>query len=386
VIRTALEMLLGDRARYFGLVVGLAFAALLITQQASIFTGFTERTASWIRDTAQADLWIMDTQTEFTEDRKPIQSNALQRVRGVAGIEWAVPMYKAYIQVRLPDGTRRNVRMVGIDDATLAGAPPIMLEGRLEDLRQDRAVIVDVRDVNDALRLTRGMEGEGPRALRMGDRLDINDHDAVVVGVAKRSVEFFWDAVIYTTYSRALRMAPRERKLMTFVLARVSPGSDAKEVARRVEAATGLAAYTSEGFEELSKGFILRKTGILENFGVTIMLGFIIGVLVAAQMLHNFVVENQKSFAAMKAMGAGNGYLLRLVSVQVAFAAAMGLGIGLGIAAISGYFLEQSGLAFQMTWQVVVLGAVGILVCCLLAAVFSLRRVLSLDPAVVFKG
>jgi putative ABC transport system permease protein len=204
--------------------------------------------------------------------------------------------------------------------------------------------------------------------------------------VAKRSVEFFWDAVIYTTYSRALRMAPRERKLMTFVLARVSPGSDAKEVARRVEAATGLAAYTSEGFEELSKGFILRKTGILENFGVTIMLGFIIGVLVAAQMLHNFVVENQKSFAAMKAMGAGNGYLLRLVSVQVAFAAAMGLGIGLGIAAISGYFLEQSGLAFQMTWQVVVLGAVGILVCCLLAAVFSLRRVLSLDPAVVFKG
>ncbi|MFM7281475.1 MAG: ABC transporter permease, partial [Planctomycetia bacterium] len=175
-------MLLGDRARYFGLVVGLAFATLLITQQASIFTGFTERTASWIRDTGQADLWIMDTQTEFTEDRKPIQSNALQRVRGVAGVEWAVPMYKAYIQVRLADGTRRNVRLVGIDDATLAGAPPVMLEGRIEDLRQDRAVIVDVRDVNDALRLTRGLDGEGPRPLRMGDRIDINDHDAVVVG------------------------------------------------------------------------------------------------------------------------------------------------------------------------------------------------------------
>ncbi|MFM7283153.1 MAG: FtsX-like permease family protein, partial [Planctomycetia bacterium] len=93
-----------------------------------------------------------------------------------------------------------------------------------------------------------------------------------------------------------------------------------------------------------------------------------------------------KSFAAMKAMGAGNGYLLRLVSVQVGFAAVMGLGIGLGIAAVSGHFLEQSGLAFRMTWDVVVLGAAGILVCCLLAAAFSLRRVLKLDPAMVFKG
>lgn len=386
MIRTALEMLFGDRARYCGLVVGLAFAALLITQQASIFTGFTERTASWIRDTSQADLWIMDTQTEFTEDRKPIASNMLQRVRGVGGIEWAVPMYKAYIQVRLADGTRRNVRMVGIDDATLAGAPPRMLEGTMEDLRQDRAVIVDVRDVNDALRLTRGVEGEGPRALRVGDRLDINDHDAVVVGIAERSIEFFWDAVIYTTYSRALSMAPRERKLMTFVLAKVSPGADPAEVAERVRSVTGLAAYTSEGFEEVSKGFILRKTGILANFGITILLGFLIGVLVAAQMLHNFVVENQKAFAAMKAMGASNGYLLRLVSVQVGFAALMGFGIGAGLAAISGQVLAQSGLAFRMTWPVAALGGLGILACCLLAALFSLRRVLALDPAVVFKG
>ena len=72
-----------------------------ITQQGSIFAGFTDRTGSWIRDTAQADLWIMDPQVEFTEDRKAMLDNALLKVRGVEGIEWAVPMYKSYVQARV---------------------------------------------------------------------------------------------------------------------------------------------------------------------------------------------------------------------------------------------------------------------------------------------
>jgi hypothetical protein len=38
--RVALKMLTGDRLKYFGLIAGIAFAALLIAQQASILAGF----------------------------------------------------------------------------------------------------------------------------------------------------------------------------------------------------------------------------------------------------------------------------------------------------------------------------------------------------------
>jgi len=51
MIRIALRMLLGDKLKYAGLVAGLAFATLLITQQGSIFAGFVLRTGAWIRDT-----------------------------------------------------------------------------------------------------------------------------------------------------------------------------------------------------------------------------------------------------------------------------------------------------------------------------------------------
>ena len=91
----ALKMLVGDKLKYLSLVAGLAFAALLITLQASIFTGFSLQMGAWIRDTAVADLWVMDDQVNFVDDFKPIPETRLQRVRGIDGVEWAVPMFKS---------------------------------------------------------------------------------------------------------------------------------------------------------------------------------------------------------------------------------------------------------------------------------------------------
>jgi putative ABC transport system permease protein len=386
VIRIALRMLLGDKLKYAGLVAGLAFATLLITQQGSIFAGFVLRTGAWIRDTGQADLWVMDKQVEFTEDRKTMLDSSLLRVRGVEGVEWAVPMYKAYMPCRLSDGTRVVVRVIGLDDATLLGAPPIIESGALEALRQDRAVLIDAADAQDELAIREALGDTSKRPMQVGDRLDLNDHEMVVVGRYRRTTEFFWDPLIYTTYTRALAIAPPERRMLNFVLARVKPGYDHDAVAAKISELSGLQAYTEAGFEARSEEFILRKTGILANFGITIALGFVIGVLISGQLLYNFILDNQRSFAAMKAMGASNFMLLRMVAAQVLFAAFVGFGIGVGLTALSGNFLEKSELAFNMAWQVPVFGGIAILICCLFAAALSISRVLRLEPAVVFKG
>lgn len=381
----AIKMLVGDRLKYLGLVIGIAFASLLITQQASIFYGYAHRIGAWIRDTSQADLWVMDEQAEYTEDRKPLTDTTLQRVRGIDGVAWAVPMWKGYLRMRLADGTRVQARLVGIDDATLLGGPPQMVEGSLADLHRDRAVLIDVDSLAD-LRLRRGLPGEGPRPVRVGDRIDINDHEAIVVGSYRRTAEFFWDPVLYTTYSRALAMAPSERRQMSFVLVKVKDGVSLAGVARAIEAATGCVARTGAEFEALSEDYVLAKTGILVNFGITIALGFVIGVLVAGQLLYNFVVENLRYYAALKAMGATNRTLIGMVMVQVAMAAGIGFGIGVGGAALSGVLLARGGLAFEMEWRIPLFGAAAVLVVCAIAALISILRVLRLEPAVVFKG
>jgi putative ABC transport system permease protein len=382
----ALKMLLGDRLKHVALVAGLAFAALLVTQQASIFTGYAKRTGAWTRDTGGADLWVMDPELEFTEDRKPLQDTALGRVRGVEGVEWAVPLYKGWLRTRLPDGTLITTRVVGLDDATLFGGPPRMVEGRLEDLRRDRAVLVHAEQAPDALRLRKGIDGDGPRPLRVDDTLSINDNQLVVQGAFESSTEFFWDPVIYTTYSRALAIAPRERRQNSFVLVKVRPDHDVAAVSERIRARTGLVARTPEEFEQVTMGYVLAKTGILINFGVTIVLGFVVGVLAAGQTFYMFVLDHLRHYATLKSMGASTATLARMVTLQVLVVATLGYGLGVGAAAAAGHLTRGTGLAFEMPWQVPVVGAFAIVACATLAGLLGLLRVLRVEPAAVFKA
>ncbi len=143
----AIKMLIGDRLKYLGLVVGLAFAALLITQQSSILVGLASQTGAFIRDTSQADLWIMDEQVRFSQDNLPMKDTMLLRARGVEGVEWAMPLYQGFLRAKMSDGTRVAMIMVGIDDTTLMHGPPRMVQGKLSDLRQNNAVFVNSEEV-----------------------------------------------------------------------------------------------------------------------------------------------------------------------------------------------------------------------------------------------
>src|SRR6478735_12808956 len=96
----ALKMLVGDRPKFYWIVMGLTFAALLITQQGSIFCGLMLRTAGQITDITGADLWVMDPNVRYIDDVKPMIENNLYRVRGVEGVLWAVPLYKGQARVK----------------------------------------------------------------------------------------------------------------------------------------------------------------------------------------------------------------------------------------------------------------------------------------------
>jgi putative ABC transport system permease protein len=378
----AIKMLLGDKLKYISLVAGLAFAALLVTQQASIFTGFTLQMGAWIRDTNVADLWVMDDQVNFVDDFKPMTETRLQRVRGIEGVEWAVPMYKSYLQVQLPDGTRVACRVVGLDDATLTGGPPEMVQGKLEDLRRDRAVFININQASTTLAQKR--IGDVP--LKVGDRISINDNEAIVSGTYKATREFFWDPVIYTTYSRALSWSPPQRRLLAFILVKAKEGVNPHDLANRIAQATGLRALTTPDFARSTTIDLMNRTGILINFGITIALGFVIGVLIAGQTFYMFVLDNLRYFAALKAMGTTTGTLIRMLFLQCVTVGLIGYGIGVGGACAGGVIFSKIGLAFSMPWQVPTAGAVAIIICCGAAALLGLQRVLKLEPGIVFRA
>jgi putative ABC transport system permease protein len=381
----ALTMLMGDRGKYLGIVMGLTFASLIMTQQPAIFLGLMTRSYSFISDVGLPDIWVMDPKVQFIDDIKPMQDTELYRVRGVSGVAWAVPLYKGLIKARLYDGTFQTCNLIGLDDATLIGGPPVMLTGRLEDLRRSDGVIVDIEGATTKLAKAPAQDGK-PVPLAIGDTLELNDRRAIVVGIAKTTRTFQSQPVLYTTYNRALQYAPRERKLLSFVLVKAKPGQNIGELTRRIRESTGLAAYTQREFQTLTYDYFMKNTGIPINFGISVALGFIVGAAIAGQTFYNFTLENLRQFGVLKAMGASNGVLLRMILLQALLVGSIGYGLGVGLTALFGFTMRNTILAFKFPWQLLVFSGAGITLICMFAALLSIRKVIKLEPAVVFKG
>jgi len=374
----AWKMLIGNRGKYLGIVLGISFAALLIAQQGSIFCGLMLLTSSQIQDVQGAPIWVMDPNVQFIDDIKPMSDNDLYRVRGVPGVKWAVRFYKGLARARLPDGNFQQVILLGLDDASMVGAPSEMVVGDLADLRRPDAFIVDDSGYEQ-------LWGKGP--FELGRTIEMNDRRAVLVGVCKASKTFQTFPIVYTRFSQATLFVPSERKVLSFILTQGEAELSDEQVCERIAQQTGLAALTRQDFIRKTIVYYMQKTGIPVNFGITVLLGFIVGTAIAGQTFYLFTVENLKQFGALKAMGTSNGRIVGMVLMQGCQVGLIGYGLGVGAAATFGWFAgSQSKLAFYMPWWILLLTGVAVLVMVLLSSVLSIRKALVVDPAIVFKG
>src|ERR1700733_12313921 len=131
----ALKMLVGDKVKYLSILLGLTFASFIISQQSAILVGIVNRTFGFITDTSQPNIWVMDPSVQYIADIKPLVETDLWRVRSIEDVEWAMPLYYGTIQARMRNGIFQTCILIGVDNASLIGAPPIMIEGKIEDLR-----------------------------------------------------------------------------------------------------------------------------------------------------------------------------------------------------------------------------------------------------------
>lgn len=381
----ALRMLFGDRTKYLAILLGVTLTSLVITQQGAIFIGLMSRTFALITDMGDPDIWVMDPKVAYVDDTKPMQDTELYRVRGVEGVAWAAPLFKGTTRARMADGTFQNCVLIGIDDATLTGGPPSMVSGKLQNLLQADSILVDSYGATTKFAHTRDDGTTAP--LAVGDTIELNDKRGVAVGISNNRRTFQSQPTVYTTYSRARNYAPRERKTLHFVLVKASPGVDHAELCDRISRVTGLAAYQRDEFKWKTVSYFIENTGIPINFGIAVGLGFVIGVLITGFMFYSFTIDNLRYFGTLKAMGASDNRLLSMVILQALVVAVFGFGIGVGLATLFGTFASRNTtLAFSLPWQLVFVSGAAVMLISVISAMVSMRQVLKLEPAVVFKG
>jgi putative ABC transport system permease protein len=208
-----------------------------------------------------------------------------------------------------------------------------------------------------------------------------------IVGISDAAAPFLSVPVMHTRYSEAVNFLGRERAQLSFIIARPQAGTSPEKLAASISAVTQLRARTTREFMWDCIRYYLRNTGIPVNFGITILVALVVGTVVAGQTFYLFTVENLKQFGTLKAMGVTNRRLVGMILLQASSVAALGFAIGTGMAA-SFFEVTLRKLATRgivLMWECAALTGACILFVAVVASILSIRRVLVLEPAEVFR-
>lgn len=377
MISVALKMLIGNRASFIGVLFGIFLATLLISQQSAIFLGLLSRSYRIVTDISVPNLWVMDPATESDDKLRVMPAGYLDVVRSIPGIEWAVPINVITVPLVTGAGKFEIGQLYAIDDATLTGAPQNMIAGDIKDLRREGAVIVDIFSARDLL-ATKGPDGKKV-PLKIGDSFEINGKRAVVVGIARVSQGFYPQPILYTTNSQMRYFNSWKNDSIGLIAAKTLPDANVKDIQKKINAYKVMNALTRDEFRWKITEFFL-KTGILINFGLSVLLGLIIGFSIAGQIFYIMTLQNLSYYALIKSTGGTHKTILKMIVVQALLVGVIGFLLGTGATLLWGYAIKETSLAFWFPWQLLIFTGSIVLLICIFTAGLSIRKVFRVDP------
>ena len=375
MISLGLQLLQHDRAKYIAMVMAIALASFLIQNQASILVAFLGMSGSQIKDVREANLWIMEPDTECFDQAKPLRDTALQTVRGIPGIDWAVPLIKVDTNARTDDGKLRTVTLLGVDGTNRIGEPRMSI-GTASPIYLKGNAIVDPGGWELLFPGTRFTPG---RSIR------IHHQWLTIAGISDASPPFTGLPVLHVSDRTAKELARGETRTTTFIVGRTSQDPD--DLSQYISRTTKWRAYSREGFQTQSYTFY-EGQGVPMIFYITIAIGLTVGAAFTAQTFIMFIKENARGITTLKVLGVTHGQLAFMLAAQAAMVMLLGLSLGTGITA----FVTESITSIPflrglyIPWQVVALCSAFMAVISAVTAAIGFRQVTQLQPVTVFRS
>jgi putative ABC transport system permease protein len=173
----------------------------------------------------------------------------------------------------------------------------------------------------------------------------------------------------------------------SFILVKVDGGFDKKDVVHMLkERLTGVSVYTKEEFSYRTRYYWTASTGMGMGFLITAFLGFIIGMVIVGQTIYTSTVEHIREFGTLKAIGAKNSFIYRIILEQALVNAVIGYITGF-IAMkflLKGY--QKTGIDMVIPEYLIVSVFFLTVLMCISASVISIRKAIKIDPVMVFRA
>ncbi len=410
----ARKNLFEDIPRFLVAQAGIMFAVSLVTIQTGILNGFT-RSTGLVIEQSSADLWVASKDMVFLEVTLPLPLEQLLKARQVSGVEQADALSIRATLWRDAQGNIAPVRIYGFNPTASLFANWKVTEGSLNSLTQPYSVLVDQSQLN-----LLGVK-------QLGETAKIGNLPVTIVGTVADTQSMASSTYIYasletanayatagldsqvnckirdgnvqclnsfeTNSTSAAAPAPPPRKLsladpITYVLVKAKPDQDLGALRNNLKAALpGTEVYTKKEMLEITRNYWQKRTGVGFILGLGSTVGIVVGIVVVSQILYSSVSDHIKEYGTLKAMGASDWVIYRLITEQALWMAVLGylpsiaLCLGLG-----SWTMAAKGIVILIT-PATALSVFGItVVMCVGSAMFAVQKVTQVDPAIVFKA
>jgi len=363
-----------DKVRLTVTLTGIVFAVVLIVVELGLFVGFTETTSNLI-DNSGADLWVASKNVPYIEQGVPFSERKLYQVRAVPGVAEAQKLNTRWTQWKSHDGRQESVQIVGFNPDSTLGRPWHLVAGRVEDLKAPDAIIVD-----ELYKQKLGVTS-------IGEVFEMNGRRARVVGLTHGIRAFTTSPYVFTTFKRSQDYTGLPEDETIYIQVKTAPGADLKQVRSKILGRVkDVEVLTSPEFSRLTQVYWMFTTGAGVAVLLAAVLGLVVGFVVVAQTIYATTVDHLREFGTLKAMGAPNSYVYKVIIKQAAISAVIGYVLGMIVSSFVVHASQAGGAAILLPWQMAIGMFFLTLLMCVGAALVSINKVTRLDPAIVFKG
>ena len=358
-----------DKVRLTVTLTGIVFSVVLIVVQLGLFFGFTTATSNLI-DHSGADLWITSKNVPYVEQRVAFSERKLNQVRADAQ-----KIIAHWTQWKRHDGGEDSVQIVGINVDDNLERPWNLVQGRVEDLKSPDAIILD-----ELYKQKLGVT-------RVGEVFEIGGHRARVVGFTRGIRSFTTSPYVFTTFKNAQNYTGMREDQTLFILVKVAPGASLEQVRRGLlDHIKDVEVFTTGEFSHMTTFYWMFTTGAGVAVLIAAVLGLVVGFVVVAQTIYATTMDHIREYGTLKAMGAPNSYVYKVIMKQAAISAVIGYALGMIVSAFVVHASQAGGAAILMPPSMAVGMFFVTLLMCVGAALVSINKVTRIDPAMVFKG
>jgi putative ABC transport system permease protein len=363
-----------DKVRLTVTLTGIVFSVVLIVVQLGLFLGFTTATSNLI-DHSGADMWITSKNVPYVEQGVAFSERKLNQVRAVPGVADAQKLIARWTQWKRHDGGQDSVQIVGINVDDPMERPWNLVQGSVEDLKSPDAVILD-----ELYEQKLGVTG-------IGEVFEIGGHRARVVGFTRGIRSFTTSPYVFTSFKNAQNYAALREDQTMFILVKVAPGASLEQVRRDLlNNVKDVEVFKTSEFSRMTTFYWMFTTGAGVAVLIAAVLGLVVGFVVVAQTIYATTVDHIREYGTLKAMGAPNSYVYKVIMKQAAIAAVLGYVLGMIVSVFVVHGSQKGGAAILMPPSMAAGMFFLTLLMCVGAALVSINKVTRIDPAMVFKG